>query len=63
MTSQQSNLSANRQAQEEIRNFLRALDSYADRVAHDPELSFEQHRDSMLETGDLPLRRAAASGR
>jgi len=32
-----------REVQQEIENFLRALNSYPDRVAHEPYLSFEQH--------------------
>ena len=63
MRSQQTNLIANRQALEEISNFLRALDSYPDRVARDPEISFEQHRDSMLETRDVVSRRGSSASR
>jgi len=32
-----------REVQLEIENFLRALDSYPDRFAREPHLSFEQH--------------------
>lgn len=32
-----------RDVQEEIDNFLRALSSYPDRFAREPHLSFEQH--------------------
>jgi hypothetical protein len=31
------------QVQEEIQNFLRALDSYPARVAKEPRVSFQQH--------------------
>jgi hypothetical protein len=33
----------NAQVQEEIQNFLLALDSYPDRVAKEPRVSFHQH--------------------
>ncbi len=31
------------QAEREIQNFLKAIHSYAERFAQDPELSFEDH--------------------
>jgi hypothetical protein len=37
------------EVQQEIENFLRALNSYPDEFAHDPRLSFEQHLLSMKE--------------
>jgi hypothetical protein len=39
----QSAPQSNKQVEEEIRNFLRALDSYPARVAKEPRLSFQQH--------------------
>jgi hypothetical protein len=33
----------NGEVQKEIQNFLRAVDSYPDRVAKEPRLSFQQH--------------------
>lgn len=60
---QQNNASANQQARREIRNFLRALDSYADCFSKDPRITFEQHRDGMAEPAKAPAARAAASGR
>jgi hypothetical protein len=38
------------QVQREIRNFLRALDSYPARVAREPRLSFHQHLCSVFAT-------------
>lgn len=35
------------EVQQEIENFLRALNSYPDEFAHDPRLSFEQHLSSL----------------
>jgi hypothetical protein len=32
-----------REVQQEIEHFLKALDSYPDRFAREPHLSFEQH--------------------
>ena len=34
--------------QREIENYLKALSSYPDRFARDPELSFEQHLCSLI---------------
>ena len=36
------------EVQEEIQNFLRAVDSYAARVAKEPRISFQQHLCSMF---------------
>jgi hypothetical protein len=41
----------NKQVEEEIRNFLRALDSYPARVAKEPRLSFQQHLCSIFARG------------
>jgi hypothetical protein len=38
-----SDAAREREVQREIENFLRALSSYADRFARDPQLSFEKH--------------------
>jgi len=38
-----SNTGVERQTRQDIENFLRALDSYPDRFARNPLLSFEQH--------------------
>jgi hypothetical protein len=40
----------NAQVREEIRNFLRAVDSYPDRAAKEPRLSFRQHLSSFFAT-------------
>jgi len=37
-----------REVQQEIEDFLKALNSYPDRFAHDPCLSFEQHLFSVI---------------
>jgi hypothetical protein len=39
----------NEQATEEIQKFLRALESYPDRVAREPGVSFRQHLSSLFE--------------
>jgi hypothetical protein len=48
-------MSGNEQVRVEIETFLTALASYPDRVASDPEVTFEQHRVSLM-------RPASASG-
>jgi hypothetical protein len=59
-------MSGNEQVRAEIQTFLLALASYADRVARDPEITFEQHRVSLMEPsmtdGSQPLAEAARSG-
>lgn len=42
---------ANSQALEELESFLRAVDSYPERFARDPEVSFEQHLHSLYLSG------------
>jgi hypothetical protein len=49
------------QVQEEIRNFLQALDSYPARVAKEPRVSFHQHLCSVFDgarydRGEIRLR-------
>jgi hypothetical protein len=39
---------AKREVQEEIQNFLRAVDSYPARVAKEPRVSFQQHLSSIF---------------
>ena len=41
-------LSGNEQVRREIQSFLRALHSYPERFARDPDVSFEEHRSSLL---------------
>ena len=43
ITSSSSSAAFERDARREIEHFKRALSSYADRVASEPRLSFEQH--------------------
>jgi hypothetical protein len=38
----------NEQVLEEIETFLRALESYPDRFALDPTVTFEQHRSNLI---------------
>ena len=47
----------NERVRQEIRSFLEALDSYPDRFAQDPEVSFEQHFCSLVAAGKSELRR------
>lgn len=41
-------LSGNEQVRREIQSFLRALHSYPERFARDPDVTFEEHRSSLL---------------
>lgn len=41
-------MSGNEQVRVEIQTFLLALASYADRVAHDPKITFEEHHVSLM---------------
>ena len=43
-------LHRNEQVSEEIQKFLRAVDSYPDRVAKEPGLSFRRHLSSLFAT-------------
>jgi hypothetical protein len=45
----ESLVQSNEQASEEIQKFLRAVDSYPDRVAQDPGLSFHRHLANFFE--------------
>jgi len=58
-------MSGNEQVRAEMQTFLLALTSYADRVARDPKVTFEEHRVSLMETaggaGSEPLAKAARS--
>ena len=42
----------NRQVREEIQNFLRAVDSYPDRVRREPTVTFRQHLSSFIAAVD-----------
>ena len=42
---------ANHQALEELDSFLRAVDSYPERFAREPDVSFEQHLQSLYVNG------------
>ena len=59
-------MSGNDQVRAEMQTFLLALASYADRVADDPKITFEQHRVSLMEPsiggGSQPMAKAARSG-
>ncbi len=54
-------MSGNEQVLVEMQTFLKALASYPDRVANDPEITFEEYHFSLM----MPLRAAAprSSGR
>ena len=58
-------MSGNEQVRAEMQTFLLALTSYADRVAHDPKVTFEEHHVSLMQpaTGveSHPLAEAAPS--
>lgn len=58
-------MSGNEQVRAEIETFLIALASYADRVASDPKVTFEQHHVSLMrpasDTAPRPLAKAARS--
>jgi hypothetical protein len=49
-------LSSNEQVRKEIRSFLQALDSYPDRFAMNPRISFEEHRSALVQTPETDRR-------
>ena len=49
-------MSGNEQVRVEMQTFLQALASYAERVAHDPRITFEEHHDSLM----IPARRMSS---
>jgi hypothetical protein len=59
-------MSGNEQVRAEIQTFLLALASYAERVARDPKVTFEQHHVSLMEPSTVaesqPLAKAARTG-
>jgi hypothetical protein len=59
-------MSGNEQVLVEIETFLLALASYADRVASEPKVSFEEHRVSLMAplsgAASQPMARAARVG-
>lgn len=46
--SRSERVSDNEEACLEIRNFLKAVDSYAERFARNPKVSFEQHHSAFM---------------
>ena len=54
----ESRMSGNEQVRAEIEIFLQALDSYPARFAANPQITFEEHRASLM----LPSRTTLASG-
>jgi hypothetical protein len=50
----EGNSTREQEAQEEIDSFLRALRSYPDRFAREPELSFQQHLSSIGTANQSP---------
>lgn len=59
-------MSSNEHVRVEMQAFLQALTSYADRVASDPEVTFEEHHISLMEpasdTASQLMARAARAG-
>lgn len=59
-------MSGNERVLVEMQTFLLALASYADRVASDPKVTFEEHRVSLMgpisSVASQPLARAARVG-
>ena len=58
-------MSGNEQVRVEIQTFLQALASYADRVASDPKVTFEEYYGSLMApvgAASLPMARAARAG-
>ena len=58
-------MSGNDQVLVEMQTFLLALASYADRVASDPKVTFQEHHVSLMgpsRTATQPLARAARAG-
>jgi hypothetical protein len=53
----ESEMPTDEQVRTEIQSFLRALDSYPDRFARDPGVTFEEHRDSLVQTTSRLRRR------
>lgn len=47
----------NKQVRREIQRFLQALDSYPDRFARNPGITFEQHLWSLVSARQTPTRR------
>ena len=56
-------ITANEQVRQEIESFLRALDSYPDRVAVSPGISFEEHLGSFVHASDPAPRRRMLNAR
>jgi hypothetical protein len=58
-----SEMTANEQVRHEIQSFLRALDSYPDRVAKSPGISFEEHLGSFVQSSEGAPRRRMLNAR
>jgi hypothetical protein len=52
-----NHMSRNEQVRREIQVFLQAVDSYPDRFAREPEVTFEQHRSGLVMNGGNRRRR------
>ena len=52
-----SQLSDNEQVRREIQSFLQALDSYPERFANNPGITFEQHCTGLVATAKAEPRR------
>jgi hypothetical protein len=53
-------VSGNKQVRRELKKFLQALDSYPDRFAKNPKISFEQHLRSLAQSANSHTRRETA---
>ena len=56
-------MSANEQVLIEMQSFLRALDSYPERFATNPAISFEEHCSSLVEAATPAPRRRVVNSR
>lgn len=54
--------SDNEQVRVEIQSFLLALDSYPDRFSADPDITFEEHRSSLVTTSKTSVAAAPSAG-
>jgi len=50
-------VSANEQVRSEIQSFLRAVNTYPDRFARDPKISFKKYCGSLMQSAKIESRR------
>lgn len=51
-------MSGDEQVRSEIQTFIRALESYPERFADNPRVTFEEYRSSLAQTSNLEPRRS-----